>query len=995
MRHSFEFENLSALHEGTEPNRSYFIPLAPGQRADLPREESERFLLLSGVWSMKLYPRISAVPEDFPQPGFDDGGYPPMPVPSCWQMQGLDSHQYVNIRYPIPFDPPHVPTENPCGAYRTVFSLTREQLSGRVYLNFEGVDSFFYVWMNGTRVGYSQVSHSTSEFDVTELVHEGENTLAVLVLKWSAATYLEDQDKLRMSGIFRDVYLLLRPACHIRDFTVRTWGSESYGKACVQAGLLWTGVTGRASWRLEDPDGRTVASGETENGFLAELDHPVFWTAETPSLYRLTLETPEETIVQPIGVRDVAVRGRVVLLNGSPLRLRGVNRHDANPDTGYTVTREQVMEDLRLMKRHNVNAVRTSHYPNAPWFPELCDRFGLYLIGEADIETHGVIAFYGTTEEESFGRLAQEPAFEEAILDRVQRCVIRDKNHASILIWSLGNESGYGPAFEKAGRWVKGFDPTRLVHYEEEWSQTGGHVNDASMLDVYSRMYVTPRYMREWFRNPANQKPFVLCEYCHAMGNGPGDLEDYERVFQEEEGALGGFIWEWCDRAVHDGETSDGRKRFLYGGDFGEAIHDGNFCVDGLVSPDRVPHPGLAEAKNVWRPVRASLSGGELVLHSQYDFLELSEAVTLRWELSLDGRVVRAGACRAPVCPPRGTARMPLPCELPDGDQRADLRLIYVQKEASPFILAGEELGFDQLTLREGPALCLPALRPGTIAVRETEETVELSGAGFRYVFSRVTGCFDILERNGEILNTRPMTFNVWRAPTDNDRRVRARWEKAGYDRALVRVRDAQAERVQDGAGEIVRLSCEAVFASAVNQPFLRCRVQWEVDAAGTLLLTADGVRDGKFPFLPRFGVRLFLQPSFGAFSYTGLGPGESYADMCRASWYGEFSSHDFAEYIDLIRPQEHGSHTGCTGLCLGEMLSVRAAQPFSFRVSRYPQEALTAAAHNFELVPSPDVEVCIDYKNSGIGSGSCGPALDPVYALAEESFTFRAAFSF
>ena len=260
MRHSFEFENLSALHEGTEPNRSYFIPLAPGQRADLPREESERFLLLSGVWSMKLYPRISAVPEDFPQPGFDDGGYPPMPVPSCWQMQGLDSHQYVNIRYPIPFDPPHVPTENPCGAYRTVFSLTREQLSGRVYLNFEGVDSFFYVWMNGTRVGYSQVSHSTSEFDVTELVHEGENTLAVLVLKWSAATYLEDQDKLRMSGIFRDVYLLLRPACHIRDFTVRTWGSESYGKACVQTGLLWTGGTGRASWRLEDPGGNDRAA---------------------------------------------------------------------------------------------------------------------------------------------------------------------------------------------------------------------------------------------------------------------------------------------------------------------------------------------------------------------------------------------------------------------------------------------------------------------------------------------------------------------------------------------------------------------------------------------------------------------------------------------------------------------------------------------------------------------------------------------------------------
>ena len=994
MRHFYEFENLSALHEGTQPNRSYYIPFAPGQRGDLPREESERFVALSGVWQMKLYPRISAVPEAFWEPGADTG-FAPMPVPSCWQAQGLDSNQYLNIPYPIPFDPPHVPTENPCGAYRTTFSLTAAQLAGRVFLNFEGVDSFFYVWVNGRRVGYSQVSHSTSEFDVTEAVREGENTLAVLVLKWSAATYLECQDKFRMSGIFRDVYLLLRPRRYLRDFSVRTWGTDGHRGARVQVGLLWEGGEGSVSWRLEDPQGKSVACGEAQTGFLAELDRPQLWTAETPALYRLTLETGEETIVQQIGVRDVAVRGRTVLLNGKPLRLRGVNRHDSNPDTGFTVTREQAMEDLRLMKLHNINAIRASHYPNAPWFPELCDRFGLYLIDEADIETHGVIAFYGTTEEDTFGLLAQTPAFEEAILDRVQRCVIRDKNRPSVLIWSLGNESGYGPAFEKAGRWIKDYDPTRLVHYEEEWSQTGGHVNDASMLDVYSRMYMRPSFVREWFRNPANTKPFLLCEYCHAMGNGPGDLEDYERVFQEEPGVLGGFIWEWCDHAVHAGDTPEGKPRFLYGGDFGEVLHDGNFCVDGLVSPDRAPHPGLAEAKNVWRPVRASLSGGELVLRNQYDFLDLAEALTLRWELALDGRVVRSGACEAPACPPRGTARLPLPCAIPAGAERADLRLIYLQRSAAPFVPAGEELGFDQLTLREGAAPGLPAPCPGSVSVREDEETVTIAGEGFRYVFSRLTGCFDILERDGEALNTRPMAFNVWRAPTDNDRRVRLSWERAGYDRALVRVRDVRVERAESGEGETVRVSCRAVFASAKNQPFLRCSVVWEVDGAGAVFLAVDGARDTRFPFLPRFGVRLFLKPSLEAFSYTGYGPGESYLDMRRASWYGAFESSASAGYLDFIRPQEHGSHAGCTALCLGGRLSVCAEKPFSFRVSRYPQESLAAAAHNFELVPSPDVEVCIDYKNSGIGSGSCGPALDPAYALAEEAFTFRAAFSF
>ena len=592
MQHRHEFEDWTRPHAGTEPDRAYYIPFAAGQDpVNAPRETSRRFHLLSGTWQMKLYPRITAVPDEFCKPGFDAADFAPMPVPSCWQTQGLDQNQYLNVRYPIPFDPPHVPHQNPCGAYLTRFSADEAMLSQSVYLNFEGVDSFFYVWVNGNPVGYSQVSHSTSEFDVTPYLQKGENLLAVLVLKWSVGTYLECQDKFRMSGIFRDVYLLVRPKQHIRDFGVRTWGCEDYTAAIIQTGVEWAGGEGTLEWTLYAPNGSKVCTGTAATEITIRLDKPQFWTAETPFLYHLVLQTGEETICQPVGVRDIAVRGRQVLLNGRPLRLKGVNRHDSDPVTGFTITPEQALRDLALMKQHNVNAIRSSHYPNAPWFVQLCDRYGFYLIDEADIECHGVTTVFGGGDETTFGLIAQCKEFEPLILDRVRRCIIRDKNSPAVIIWSLGNESGYGPGFEKAGCWGRDYDPTRLMHYEGSWHQTGGHVNDTSMLHIYSRMYNDPDFVRGWLADPANTKPFLLVEYCHAMGNGPGDLEDYERLFLEEPGILGGFVWEWCDHAIDAGPAPNGGRRYLYGGDSGEYPHDVNFCVDGLVSPDRrAPH---------------------------------------------------------------------------------------------------------------------------------------------------------------------------------------------------------------------------------------------------------------------------------------------------------------------------------------------------------------------------------------------------------------------
>lgn len=994
MKHCNEFESLHKLHEGTQENRSYYIPFAPSQNpVKAARESSERFISLNGTWKIKMFNRISLVPENFASPDFDDNDFLQTPVPSCWQIQGLDTHQYSNVQYPIPYDPPFVPHENLCGAYRTEFQLDKEALQQKIYLNFEGVDSFFYVWLNGRRIGYSQVSHSTSEFDITAFLHSGKNTLAVLVMKWSAATYLECQDKFRMSGIFRDVYLLVRPQQHIKDFTVKAYGCESYTRAVIHAGIVWNENPGEVDWCLSSADGTVIESGKAESEISINLQKPLFWTAETPDLYYLTLSTRDEKICQRVGIRDITRKGRVVLLNGKPLRLKGVNRHDSDPATGFTISPQQALTDLRLMKQHNINSIRTSHYPNSPWFVEMCDEYGFYLIDEADIEAHGVTTIYGGSQPVTFGLIAQSAEFELPILDRVQRCVIRDKNAPSVIMWSLGNEAGYGTAFEKAGVWVKSYDDTRLLQYESSYHQTGGHVNNTNMLDIYSRMYPDISDMKNWLSNPANTKPYLLVEYCHAMGNGPGDLEDYEELILSDEGILGGLIWEWCDHAVIAKDSVQGKPKFLYGGDSGEFPHDGNFCVDGLVMPDRTPHTNLLELKNVWRPIRACYENGKITLQNTLDFTDIKDIAKIKWELAVNGEITMQGTCPVPSCPPRKKVDLPVLCDVPVSSRRIDLRLCYISICETPFVKADSQLGFDQLTLQCAEAVDMPQTVSGSISVNESDDFVIISGTGFNYCFNKYTGCFDSLKRSGTEILSQPMCFNAWRAPTDNDRTIRQKWELAGYDRAVVRVSDLHVK-----CGSLAEICCKISFAASIRQPFLRFALKWIIDSEGLLVSEISAQRDTALPYLPRFGFKMLLTPEFESFSYTGCGPYESYEDKCRASWYGKFNSSVSEEYVDNIKPQEHGSHTGCTMLCVcgaDEKLLVNASKPFSFRLSHYLQEDLTAAAHNFELIKSDLTELCIDYRQSGIGSASCGPELLQKYRLDEEFFDFKACISF
>ncbi len=502
------FEDTNNLHVGTTANRAYYIPYDTASK-------TERLQLLNGTWKFKYFRNRFDAEEGFYQPGYDLSSFDELPVPSCWQNHGYDQHHYTNVNFPFPYDLPYVPEEhNPCGCYVHTFQVSPEQLSGRNYLNFEGVDSCYYVWLNGNFLGFSQVSHSTSEFEVTEYLKPDTNTLAVLVMKWCAGSYYEDQDKFRMSGIFRDVYLLTRAKEHIRDYFIKTRLSEDCSMATVNVELEYREEVIPVKAALYDCDQRLLeekaVAGRQVN---FTLNNPLLWNAEAPKLYTLVLTTNEEEITQKVGIREVEIKDSVILLNRVPVKFRGVNRHDSDPVTGYTISREQALKDLALMKQHNINAIRTSHYPNAPWFPGLCDEYGFYLIAEADLESHGATNFYSGSYHDTYGDIAMNPISDAFVLDRQQRNVHRDKNHPCILIWSMGNESGWGASFEKAGRWVKQFDDTRLLHYEGSVHVTGGHQADVSMLDVYSKMYDSIAEIEKYLSDPKNTKPYLLCEF--------------------------------------------------------------------------------------------------------------------------------------------------------------------------------------------------------------------------------------------------------------------------------------------------------------------------------------------------------------------------------------------------------------------------------------------------------------------------------------------------
>lgn len=1012
------YENLKIMHENTMPERAYYIP-ASGRMDDLVehREHSDRIQMLNGTWGFRYYGSIYDVQEAFYSTANDNAGFDRIPVPGIWQNFGYDSHQYTNVRYPFPLDPPYVPAENPCGAYVREFDYHVNPDAPRAYLNFEGVDSCFYVWLNGVYAGYSQVSHSTSEFDVTDMIREGKNKLAVLVLKWCDGSYLEDQDKFRSSGIFRDVYLLKRPEQAVFDYFTTTKIKSGYVEIEVRARYLKEEALTRVMLLDEEEDLadlgilETLQSGAGKDYYthriVMKVSEPKLWNPEQPHLYTLVLETEHETITDQIGIREIKTRGNVVYFNGKPIKFNGVNRHDSDPVMGPAVGIEQIKKDLIMMKQHNFNAVRSSHYPNAPYFYQLCDQYGFYVIDEADNESHGTQtqhlkdSSWENQVEQWNKRIADNPEFIEPVLDRIRRCVHRDKNRPCIVIWSPGNECAYGCTFEESLKWIKQFDPTRLTCYESSYYRSSDRKYDYSNIDIYSRMYPSFDEIREYL-DDAPDKPYLLLEYCHAMGNGPGDLEDYFEWIQENDVMCGGFVWEWCDHAVYKGTAENGKAMYYYGGDHGEHIHDGNFCMDGLVYPDRTPHTGLYEYRNIYRPARVKSydqNTGELVLHNYMDFTDLKENLYLSWKINCDGAVVGSGTLELndSICP-HTDGFLLLPIQFPVCG-KCYLKLFYHLRKKDRFREADYILGFEEILLRNGDSRNQKSVellqnhntdirKTASVFVEETDRFLVICGQDFRYVYNRLTGLFSqMMYKEKEFLD-RPMEVNIWRAPTDNDRKLKLKWYDAHYDQTRTR---AYKTNYHQNGSEVVICSEMALTADTV-QPILKMETVWSVSSSGEIRINMFVKRDMEFPELPRFGLRLFLKKELDQVTYYGMGPEENYRDKCRAASHGIYSRQVDAMHEDYIRPQENGSRSDCDYVILkGENAAFTAvsSRTFSFSASRYTQEELTEKRHNFELIPCGSTVLCLDYVQNGIGSNSCGPELLPKYRFDEEEFWF------
>ena len=1019
------YEHLSVLHENSMPYRAYYIPSSTRNDGLVwQRESSDRIQMLSGCeWNFAWYPSVHDLSDLFYLQDYKPGEcWKKEEVPFCWQMRGYDSQQYTNIRYPFPFDPPYVPQDNPCGAYLHHFEWHRDQDAPCAFLNFEGVESCFFVWLNGSYVGYSQISHHTTEFDVSDILQEGDNLLAVLVLKWCDGSYLEDQDKFRFSGIFRDVYILNRPVNRIENYVIETDFTESYEHADLKIRFTFSKSTIPVKMTLTSPDNVEILHDksflpESDGSISIPVDHPDLWSAENPLLYTFVMDTGREVITEKVGFRKVEVRNMILTLNGSPITFRGVNRHESDPVTGAVCNINQAYRDLSMIKANNFNAVRASHYPNSPWFYQLCDEIGLYVIDEADNESHGTGPLYFREEDyaermcKAHVRIADNPEFIEPTLDRIRSMVIRNRNRPCILIWSMGNECGYGCTFEQSLRWTKETDPTRLTHYESAFYLSADKEFDTSDIDIFGRMYPAFSEITDYLdSNP--DKPLLLVEYCHSMGNSPGDFKEYLDLIEKYPALCGGFVWEWCDHAIYKGTAENGKAMYWYGGDHGELQHDGNFCLDGLVYPDRTPHTGLMEYKNIHRPLRAmyDLDRQVLTLENYLDFTDPAEIIRCEWTLTLDGMPIDGEPLvdGLPSIMPHSKTEIPLIFTVPDRG-RCFLTINYFLIKEWCCLPAGLELGFDEIRIPtteprtlKAANLLAPLNSKTTMNVREKGDLLIFEGEDFSYELDTLSGLFvSFKQGENEILN-QPVDFNLWRAPTDNDAPLADLWKWERLDHTVTRAYEVKQIDLpgmdrEDRCAPVTVSISQSVAAMSV-QPILRISNKTTVFPDGRILLDIKAVKDPEIETLPRIGLRLFLNEDMKQVSYYGMGPGETYIDKHHSGHHGYFEGTVASMHEDYIRPQENGSHFDCdyvsvTGRETGLTVAcgdTDSDHTFSFNASVFTQEELELKRHNYELEPCGSTVLCIHHQLAGIGSKSCGPDLMPEYSVCSDEYHFR-----
>ncbi|MGD0110315.1 MAG: glycoside hydrolase family 2 TIM barrel-domain containing protein [Armatimonadota bacterium] len=999
-----DWENPQLLHRNREPAHATLVPYPDGETAlSGERGSSPFFRLLNGEWRFCYLSSPQSAPTGFETGGFDDSDWDRIPVPSNWQMLGYGTPVYTNIAYPYPVDPPRVPQENPVGLYRRTFTVPVGWTGRQVFLVFEGVDSAFHVWMNGRSVGYSKVSHMPSEFNVTEHLRPGENVVAVQVFQWSDGSYLEDQDMWRMSGIFRDVCLFATPSLHIRDVRIRTRFDERYQDATLDLHLTLRNYgDGKSAvhhvnaalydgeeYLLSEQIGGESAIGPGEERTLSlttSIASPRQWSAEEPHLYTLLLSlvgadgAVAEVERFSVGFRQVEIRGVEFLVNGAPITLKGVNRHETHPDLGHAVSLDSMIRDITLMKQHNINTVRTSHYPNDSRWYDLCDRYGLYVIDEADLETHG---FELTGD---WAQLAKDPEWCEAHLDRARRMVERDKNHPSIIMWSLGNESGYGPNHDAMADCIRHVDPTRPIHYES--------AGEARMVDVVSTMYPTVERLADEGKRTDDARPFFMCEYAHAMGNGPGNLKEYWETIYRYPRLLGGCVWEWVDHGIRQ-QTESGEEWFAYGGDLGDEPNDGNFCIDGLNFPDRAPHSGLIEYKKIIEPVHVEpidLASGKVRVTNRYDFVSLGH-LEVSWSVLRDDEVIQQGVLPALDVSAGAAAELTVPFEPPRSLAGCVywLNVSFALAQETLWAARGHEVAWAQFELpvnAVAPKITISNLP--SLSVAESEAEIAIEGGDFRVTFSRWDGTISRWEYQGISLLTAGPRLNVWRAPTDNDVHIARRWRQAGLDRLTHRVDRAA---VTKKLSQCVRIEVESVLGAHSLAPAFRCAYLYTIYGSGDIVIeTLVTPREG-LPDLPRIGLQFRMPEVFDRFTWYGRGPQESYIDRKESARVGLYSGSVQDQYVPYIMPQDNGNKSDARWAVITDIRGVgllAVGMPtVNVSAHHYAPEDFARAAHTYELVRRDETIVHLDHAHHGLGSNSCGPGPLEKYLLRPEKASF------
>ena len=990
------------LHIGCEEPRAYYIPFASREDAiGADRDESPYFKTLIGDWNFKFFKSVDLIEDPM---AVEFGADDKLPVPMNWQHalgRGFDTPNYTNVRYPYPIDPPFVPDENPAGVYARNFTLDAETIADKdVMLNFEGVDSCFYLYVNGVFAGYSQVSHMTSEFNVTKLVNAGKNEVRVVVLKWCDGSYLEDQDMYRASGIFREVYLLMRDKKRIDDIFFKYELSENFDNADITLDVT-ANADIELSYELLDASGASVLAGKSsakEGIKIGSLSAPVLWNDEAPYLYNFVIESGCEVIVLPVGFKKIEIKGNVIYINGKKVKARGVNRHDSHHLLGHATPMEHMLRDLYIIKQNNGNTVRTSHYPNDPRFPGLCDKLGIYLVDEADLEVHGLGVHEGN-------RLTNSPDWTEAYVDRARRMLERDKNHVSIIMWSVGNESGAGPNHEAMANYYKSRDNSRLVHAEDE-SRYAHHLDECiargesvdhdrdhyrSYYDVESRMYPDVDHIKRWYLGdaPGAKKPLFLCEYAHAMGNGPGDLKAYWDLFRSEDSLFGGCVWEFTDHSATIGDNVYADPHFTYGGDFGDFPHDFNFCVDGLVYPDRRIHTGMRELRIAQAPLGASYENGTLTVKSYRYFTDLSD-LSIVYTVEKNGKAVMSGRIGELKIAPEKSKKYKI--DIPEfKDGTVTLNVYVKQNTETEWAKVGHEVATWQFILLDNPVKSEPV--QGGADLEQIFGAYKVSYGETTVTVSKSSGLITSVVHEGKEMISEPIVPTVWRAPTDNDRKIRREWEAAFYPSLAVKCYGVKAEKTDS----CVKIESSVSLGAKTAEPVVRMTLTYTFAKGCAVKVECSADVREKAPTLPRFGFKFTLPEGFEDVNYFGYGPYESYEDKRLASRLSLFKTTATENFEPYVKPQENGAHHACK---IASVTSTEGhgilfgADKFSLSVSHFSPELLTKTMHNYELVPMKETTVIVDYRTAGIGSASCGPELNNVYKVNEKKINFTFSFS-